>query len=217
MGPGAQTGDKVCPTCGWRNAATATSCDFCRMPLERPATRPLPPAVTCPHCGAEGLRLPGQAACRDCGRPLDEPPRAGLSAQAVAVRAARSLHVPFRAVLLVVIAGTGIALFLFWFSAHRRGVTADHVRRLRQMLLIYDGEQGGFPPTLEAVEKRYGPIPDFFRRDGWDRPLVYRASRRRSAGFEGVPPLFEACEVRSAGPNGTLDDGDDVVWAGTSR
>ena len=209
-------GKRVCPGCGWENAASAATCEFCRMPFDRPKPRPLPPTVRCPHCGAENLQLPNEPACRDCGRRYDEAPGAAKKAQAVAVRAARSISIDFRLVLYLVIVGTGLGLFAFQFRAQRRAGTADRVRHLKKSLEIFAIEEGGFPPSLTALERRYGPIPAHFKTDAWDRGITYRTLGAELFRNEAGLPLFSRCEVRSAGPNGEAGDEDDIAWTGTA-
>lgn len=209
-------GKRVCAACGWESASGATACEFCRMPFDRPKPRPLPPSVRCPHCGAESFRPPGERTCPDCGRRDDEPPGPAKKAQAVAVRAARSITIDFRLVLVLVIVGTAVGVYLFFYSGQRRAGTADNIRQLKQMLQVYGGEQGGFPPHLAAVERQYGPIPAHFKKDLWGREIAYRTVGPERFRNEYGVPLFSQCEVRSAGPNGKAGDEDDIFWAGTA-
>lgn len=217
-GPSAPRDPRVCPGCGWQNAAAAERCEFCRMPFDRPKPRPLPASVRCPHCGAENLAVAAAAVeCPDCSRRYDEPTSVAGKAQAVASRASRGIEVPWRLVVFLVIAGTGIGLFLFQFAAHRRATSADHVRQLKRHLEIYAAEVGGYPSSFADLERRYGRVPAYLRNDAWGNEIAYRTrGARHEMPYEGIA-VHDGCELRCFGPNGRPGDADDIVWAGGAR
>ena len=70
---------------------------------------------------------------------------------------------------------------------------------------------------LSQVERRFGPIPAPYRVDGWDRPLRYTVGKPYPGTCESGETLYDACELRSAGRNGTFGDEDDLVWNGPSQ
>jgi hypothetical protein len=174
--PNAARGSRSCPSCGWANAPSATSCEFCRLPFEKAAPRPRQPvSVVCPHCEREALRNPGDHVCPDCGqddRTQTNVVRKGVGAIAPAVRSFR----PSREVVigLAIVAPTLLGA-LFFLRAHGKAVTADHIRHIKKMVEIYGGKNDA------------GEV------------------------------LYDSCELRSAGRNGTFGDDDDVVWAGPSQ
>jgi hypothetical protein len=117
--------------------------------------------------------------------------------------------------ILAIMAPTILGAVVF-LRAHGNNVTADRMRNIKKMLEIFEIEAGGYPATLEAIGARYAPIPPSMRLDGWDRPIRYTPSRPAGPRPDSPEPLFLECELRSAGPNGRLDDEDDVVWRGKS-
>jgi hypothetical protein len=121
-----------------------------------------------------------------------------------------------RAIIFAVIVASGLFSFSFFFRAQRRATTAEHVREIKKRLEIYEGENGGYPSSLETTERRYGPIAPFFRKDGWDREIRYTAARPLEGLSESGERGFLECELRSAGGNGEFGDEDDIVWKGNA-
>jgi hypothetical protein len=121
-----------------------------------------------------------------------------------------------------VVFGTIVLSSLFFFGiyyrANQRATTADRVRQVVKVLQIFEGENGGFPPDLQALEQRYGPIPEDFKKDAWGKELRYRPSQlREGSGMDGGGgPLFRACDLRSAGRDGDFDNADDIAWSGSA-
>lgn len=187
------------------------------MPFERALPRSRAPvSVLCPHCGREALRNPGDPICPDCGQDSGKKTTAlskGVGAVAPAVQGFRLS--PGVVIVLLIVAPSLLGAF-FFVRGHGKAVTADRIRQTRQRLEIYAGENGGYPRELAAVERRYGPLGPLGKTDGWDRPLRYSVGKEAQARTESGETLFETCELRSAGRNGTFGDGDDVVWSGTA-
>lgn len=180
-----------CPGCGWANAPFATSCEFCRKPLGAPR-----PAAA---------------------RPAAAPPPAvpGIVEEEEGFLERYGIEITPRKILFGIIVGTGLLGFFVMFRGNQKATTGDNMRRIVKMIEIFEGENGGYPRALSDVERRYGPITEPFRSDGWGNPIVYQALKPRTgpgAVSDGGQPLFDGCELRSGGPNGKAGDGDDVVW-----
>lgn len=207
---------RACGSCGWPNPPAAAACEFCRAPLRKgpPRGAPRPQPANCPLCGATTLRPPGLPVCPECGHDATTAPSAAARARWGARNAAEAARLPgwVWAVLLLVV--PSLVSFGIFFRAQRKATTADHVRQLKKVIEIAGVEAGGFPPDLSAVERRYGPVPKHLLTDGWGHPITYTVRRPRPYPAEDGTRLFEECEVRSPGPNGTPGDGDDVVWTG---
>ncbi len=200
----------ACPGCGWANALRATSCEFCRKPLgPQRASRP-PQRVRSPE-GAEphdqippGAPVPGKA-----------PPPAVSEPENESFLERHGIEITPRKVIFGVIVGMGLLGFTVMYRGNQKATTGDHMRRIVKVLEIFEGENGGYPGELGAVEMRYGPITEPYRSDGWGNPIAYKASEPRTgpgSTSDGGTPLFGACELRSSGPNGRAGDDDDVVW-----
>jgi hypothetical protein len=127
----------------------------------------------------------------------------------------------FRVPPVVLLLGVLGAIMLFYSLVHVRGgermATAERIRQIKQAMEIYAGTEGGFPANLAVAERRFGPIPVYARTDAWGRTIEYNPSRPLGGASEGGDVLFAQCEVRSAGPNGTPGDDDDLVWRGTAN
>lgn len=213
--PAPAAGSHPCPSCGWANPPAATRCDFCKLPFERP--KPGAPAtITCPHCGAENPRKPGEHLCPGCGKSYHEKPSAAAQIKAQVAEATEGFHISPYVLIFSLIVGMGMVGFCVQFSAQKKAATADHIRNIKKMLEIYEGENGGYPKGLAQLERRMGPIAPFYRNDGWGTAIEYAASRPRGQN-EAFEPIFLECELRSAGPNGKMGDDDDMVWKGTAR
>lgn len=184
--PGAPppAGSVTCPSCGWANVAGAARCDFCKRPLGAPA--PASPL------------------------PAPRPPRPAEEVREAAESLRETLLTPRK---LIVGAIVGVGFLGFWLQLRLQdaSTTADHLRQVRQALRIYGGENGGYPATLEPLERR--GLPPIYLKDAWGRPLRYVPSEPRGTNEAGEA-LFLRCELRSAGRNGRFDDGDDVMWKG---
>lgn len=208
---------RPCASCGWPNALPAETCSFCRAPLRKAATRgaPRPRPVTCPLCEATTLRAtPSDTACPECGHDGKTAPTAAARAAWRARNAASTHRVPGWAwAVLLLVLPTLVSMTVF-LRSQAKAMTADHVRQLRKYVEIYAVEQGGFPGELSALERRYGPPPAYLLKDGWGRSIAYTARRPFPEPFEDGTTRFAECEIRSAGPNGTPGDEDDVVWTG---
>lgn len=119
--------------------------------------------------------------------------------------------------LVVLVVGAAMVGLRIQLRGQARMSTADHVRQIKQVLVIYAGQFGGFPANLELLQNRLGPIPAAFLRDAWDNPIRYDVSQPLGPSQEsGGEMLFRRCELRSAGPNGDLGDGDDITWSGSA-
>lgn len=219
--PGTSTptssGSRTCPSCGWANAAAAERCEFCKVPLDRRAARPpRVRSVLCPHCGSEAPREAGDHICADCGLDARLPASTLRSLGAKTAIPVRRFHFSVGTVLFAMVVSPALVMAFVFVRGHGRAVTADRIRQVSRMLEIYQAENGGFPQTLGALEKRAGPIPEAYRKDGWDRPFDYTVGSRMPNEASGVGPLFATCALRSAGRNGIPGDADDVVWKGTT-
>ena len=216
--PGAAPAAAPCGSCGWPNAPSAATCDFCRAPLRKEATRaaPRPQPVTCVLCGATSLRAPGVAVCPECGHDARTAPTAADRAKWGARNAASSFRIPGWgwAVLLLVV--PSLVSFTIFFRAQRKATTADHIRQLKKIVEIYGMEVGGYPADFAAYERRFGPAPKYLFTDGWGGAISYAARTPRPFAAEDGTRLFTECELRSPGPNGHPGDDDDVVWKGTA-
>lgn len=208
---------RPCGSCGWPNPPVAEACVFCRAPLRAAATRgaPRPRPVTCPLCEATTLRAtPADTACPECGHDGKAAPTAAARAAWRARNAASAHRIPGWAwAVLLLVLPTAISMTV-WLRHHAKVTTADHIRQLKKIVEIYGVENGGFPGRLSELEQRYGPPPAHLLNDGWGRPIAYAARRPFPEPFEDGSPRFAECELRSAGPNGTPGDEDDVVWTG---
>ncbi len=213
---GAAPSARPCGSCGWPNAPGAAACEFCRAPLRKEPARgaPRPQPTTCALCGATTLRGPGITVCPECGHDSKTPASAAARATWGARNAASSVRIPgwVWAILLLVV--PALVSFSIFFRAQRRATTADHIRQLKKIVEIYGVESGGFPADFAAVERRIGPAPKHLFTDGWENPITYVARKPRPYPAEDGTPLFDECEIRSPGPNGTPGDEDDVVWTG---
>lgn len=210
---------RPCGSCGWPNAPSATTCDFCRAPLRKEPARgaPRPQPVTCSLCGATTLRAAGVTVCPECGHDAKTVPTAAERAKWGAKTAASSVRIPgwVWAILLLVV--PSLVSFSVFFRAQRKATTADHIRQLKKLVEIYGTETGGFPGDFSAYERRYGPAPKYLFTDGWGGTITYSARQPRTFAAEDGTRLFSECELRSPGPNGTPGDEDDVVWAGKEQ
>ncbi|MBL8111395.1 MAG: hypothetical protein JNK60_00800 [Acidobacteria bacterium] len=189
---GASAPSIPCPGCGWANAPAAKSCEFCRKPLGAPRPAPAP-------------RAPAPAA-----------PASAEIEEAEGILERYGIEITPRKILFGIIVGTALLGFFVMFRGNQKATTGDNMRRIVKLVEIYEGENGGYPPALSEVERRFGPITDPFRNDGWGNPIVYKALKPRTgpgAVSDGGQPLFDGCELRSGGPNGKAGDSDDVVWA----
>jgi len=176
----------------------------------------------CPHCGAEAVRDPKVVVCPTCERGFHEPVSAGKKAAAQTERLVKTFDITPRKVIFGVIVFMGLAVFTVVSKVQNRAATADRVSKVKQMLLIYSGESGGYPENLAVMERRFGGLPPYLKADSWDRPLRYLPSKPYATQpgmmmSEGGANerLFDECDLRSAGPNGKFDDGDDIYWKGT--
>jgi hypothetical protein len=138
------------------------------------------------------------------------------SVVAKAAAPVRNVRLSPRVLLVLAIMAPSILGVVVFLRAHGKSVTADRMRNIKKMLEIYDIENGGFPGSLDALGKRYAPIPPSMRQDGWDRPIAYMPTSPLPVRPDDPEPHFATCELRSAGPNGKAGDDDDVVWNGKS-
>jgi hypothetical protein len=206
----------TCPSCGWPNRVGAHRCEFCTAPLERPLAAARPRPVECPHCGFSSPGLGRALKCPRCGRDYLEP--AGPTRKLTVLLADVAARVRQSWQLTVVAVFVGITVF--YMAVYQRGsnkmTTAEHMRQIRQRLLIFEGELGGFPASLDSLTLRHGPLPAYVLKDAWDHELRYSASKPLFVQPELGQPVFAECELRSAGPDGEAGDGDDLVWNGVA-
>lgn len=216
----------TCASCGQPLRPGAVKCEFCGLPIEGRAPAPRTPAFrTCPHCGADGIPLAG-GRCPDCREFYGKPVSAGLAARAKVSRLLRGVKIsaPTFAIGLIVL--TGLTTFFVNWSYSKKSGTANNLRNMKQRLEIFQGENGGFPASLEPVEQRYGTFPPDWKTDSWGTPIRYTVSGESRGNpempmmREGSPPaeslLHTRCDLRSAGPNRTFGDDDDISWQGAA-
>jgi hypothetical protein len=129
------------------------------------------------------------------------------------VRRLRELRLSAQAIVFIILVTGGLTGFCVNFRMQKGATTGEHMRQIKQMLVIYSAQNGGFPANLDELG-RMGPAPSPSQLvDGWDRPIVYTVRNPFPAGEMGRT-AYADCELRSAGPNGRVGDGDDVVWVG---
>jgi hypothetical protein len=215
--PGAAPAARPCGGCGWPNDPSAPSCDFCRAPLQRAAPKgpPRPRPATCPLCLSTTLRAPGAPLCPECGHDARQAPSAADRAKWAARNAAGSIRIPGWGWAILLLVVPALVSFSVFFRAQQKATTADHVRQLKKIVEIAGIESGGFPAELSGLERRFGPVPQHLLVDGWGNPIVYAARKPLPSPGDDGSTLYGECEIRSAGPNGTPGDEDDVVWTGT--
>lgn len=186
------------------------------MPLGGGSRPPRPAAVVCPHCGRRAVRPAGDHQCADCG--MDDRTERSAPRSVVARAAApwRNLRLSPPVLIALAIMAPSIVGAVVFLRAHGKSVTADRMRSIKKLLEIHEVEVGGYPASLDALDRRHGPVPPQFRVDGWDRPIAYTVSGPLPPRPDEPGPLFAECELRSAGPNGRSGDDDDLVWRGKS-
>jgi hypothetical protein len=216
-GAPARSPGRVCPSCGWPNPPKAERCGFCTAALATPP--PAPPVerrALCPHCGEESVGVDPFGRCPVCHWGYLEHPTPMRKILAFMVSRVHGRRLS----PLVIVVGSLLAITLInvaiQLSGQGKAQTADHIRQLKQRLEIYEGENGGYPPTLEGLERRYGPIPPAFAQDGWDRPIQYKATGGTFENQDAGTTLYTRCELRSAGRNGRFGDADDMTWNGVA-
>jgi hypothetical protein len=154
--------------------------------------------------------------CPRCGRDYLEP--AGPTRQAAVLLADVVARVRQSWQLALVV--TFVAITAFYMAVYLRGsgkmTTADHMRQIRQRLLIFEGETGGFPAALDSLAEHHGPLPAYVLKDAWDHDIHYSTSKPLGVPPDLGQPVFGECELRSAGPDGDVGDGDDLVWSGVA-
>lgn len=157
----------------------------------------------------------GQKRCPDCGRGYDEAPSPSRMAMARVVRAMRSIRISGPTFVVLLLIATPLTFFTMQFRAQRKGQTADHIRNVKKTLEIWSGQYGGFPESLEQMSKMGGgPAPMAHELvDGWGKPLRY-TPRRPLFKNEFGQQAYAEYDLRSAGPDGTFDDEDDMSWTG---
>lgn len=198
--PAPPPGSTTCPSCGWANAASATVCEFCKMPF---ATRPRPSDTRPASAG-----------------PPSPPPVKEVSELAESWDNLKERLRPSPHVLVVALIMTGAMMgFCVQYRYNMKATTADHIRQIKRALQIYEGENGGYPATLQGLQQRGMMAPAYVLKDAWSRDIVYTVAKPRAAGqFGDVPEtLYQHCEVRSHGSNGKPGDDDDVVWTGNAQ
>ncbi len=212
----AGSGVKRCPSCGWENPPVAVKCGFCTAPLVQPkkpgALRPL----GCPHCGAQDLYGPREVTCATCGKNLFQKPTVLDKGVGQAVRVVRGFQLSVYKIIGGLIVLLALIGFTVGYRGHMKAMTADKMRRIKQALLIFEGENGGFPESLKELQRRGLPAGPNETADSWKSPIRYTPTEPypRSSMSEFGGPLFKKCEIRSAGPNGKFGDGDDLFWSG---
>ncbi|MBL8112276.1 MAG: hypothetical protein JNK60_05290 [Acidobacteria bacterium] len=196
----------VCGGCQWSNPRAAEVCEFCRMPLAAPRKAPRPRPA-----GAQ----PGTGGATAGAQP--EPRLAAPSPEELV--GSVTVRLPFAMTPLRI--GIGIVLLAALAAAVvlRRNAPKppeDAFLEMKKLIQRFEKETGGYPPDLSAPERRFGELPAALRTDRWGRRFVYVARKPRIgsavARTEDGTPLFGACELRSAGPNGKPGDADDLVW-----
>jgi hypothetical protein len=143
-------------------------------------------------------------------------PSVPRSAVARAAAPVRNFRPSARMLIVLAIVTPTILSAIVFLRAHGKSVTADRMRQIKKLLEIHEIENGGYPETLDALGRRYAPVPPQMRLDGWNRPITYTISGPLPSRPDFPEPLFSDCELRSAGPNGRSGDDDDVVWRGKS-
>lgn len=213
---GAPGGGAPCRSCGWPNPPQVVRCEFCAVPLAQEAAPPRPRSVVCVQCGAPRPANPGLA-CPKCGQRAGGPPGPAERGRAGLADALSRFRISGPVLLVVLVVGAAMVGLRIQLRGQARMSTADHVRQIKQVLVIYAAQFGGFPANLELLQSRLGPIPAAFLRDAWDNPIRYDVSQPLGPSQEsGGEMLFRRCELRSAGPNEDLGDGDDITWSGSA-
>ncbi|MCC6129663.1 MAG: zinc ribbon domain-containing protein [Acidobacteria bacterium] len=205
-----------CSNCGWELASGAKACPFCGTPAVKP--RPANPLrrVLCPHCGSEGLNQPGEVTCTTCGRDMSKPPTAADKVVGHGVRAVRGIQFSiYKLLVLLLVAGALFGVYT-GYKGYVIGVTSDGLRGLVKALEIFEGENGGYPGSLDDLARfSHIAIDPRAKADGWDRPIRYTVSDPYpQPSPETGLTLYKSCDLRSAGPNGRFDDEDDIAWKG---
>lgn len=188
----------VCAGCQWSNPRAAEVCEFCRMPLAAPRKAPRPRPE----------------------RPVADAPEPRLAAPSPEELAdSVTVTLPFEmtplriGIGIVLLALLAVALFL---RRSEPKPPEDAFLEMKKLIQRFEKETGGYPPDLSAPERRFGELPDALRSDRWGRRFLYVARKPRLgsavARTDDGTPLFGACELRSAGPNGKPGDADDLVW-----
>ena len=203
-----------CTSCGQPLRPGAVRCEFCGLGIGGRATAPKAPQFRiCPHCGAEGIPLPG-GKCPDCRESYAKPVSTSLRAKAQVSRALRSVKISAPAFAIGLIVLTGLTVFAVNLSYSRKSNTANNLRNITQRLKIANVESGGFPDDLGQLELRYGPIPPDWKVDAWGTPIRYTPGGEVHKAFDRPGDLHETCDLRSAGPNRKFDDDDDLAFQG---
>jgi hypothetical protein len=128
-------------------------------------------------------------------------------------RTLKNVRISTHMVVYLLLVGTALTIFFIQFGWQRKGQTADHMRNVKKILEIHQMQTGGYPESLAALERAGLMIPPSEQKDGWGREIRYEATNRHGRSDSGVP-LYDECEIRSAGPNGKFGDDDDVTWKG---
>lgn len=212
---GAPAGGMQCRSCGWPNPPQAVRCEFCTAPLADEPPAPRPRSIVCVQCGAPRPANPALA-CPTCGQKAGGTPGAAARGRAGLAELLSRFHVSGPVLLVALVVLAAIVGLRIQLRGQARMNTADHIRQIKQMLVIYAGQLGGFPANLELLQSR-GTIPPAFLKDAWGNPIRYDVSEPMGASPEsGGETLFRRCELRSAGPNEDFGDGDDITWFGAA-